>query len=161
MAPAGACLRRVASALSGEQPLMGLSAGIGVKKHPRQESGQACSPIWMVTSPACSQHCPTAPVAAEPPGLRGRRGDCACKCGRSKEVIARQAGGAMGGAGRAQRHSWRLLFDEADDLFSPTPPDRAYRRPRSRSGRPGTGLGWWVWDRVGLVRKAVLLDQGA
>jgi hypothetical protein len=43
----------------------------------------------------------------------------------------------------------------------PTPTDRANRRPRTALGRTGTGLGWWEWDRVEIVRKAVLLDQGA
>jgi hypothetical protein len=31
----------------------------------------------------------------------------------------------------------------------------------SASGKTGAGLDWWDWGRVGLGRKAVLLDQGA
>jgi len=58
------------------------------------------------------------------------------------------------------RHTHRGLIGRSSS-FRPAHPDHLLTTEPAAPGRTGTGLGWWEWGRVGLVRKAVLPDQGA
>ena len=66
--------------------------------------------------------------------------------------------GVDGGTGRSLKAGGAAKAPSIS-ATSATPLSHPYSP--STSGRTGAGLDWWDWGRVGLGRKAVLLDQGA